>query len=75
MEDRKLYPPRYTISISGADATKSDKLALNFTGSLQDVLTDEIILELPTLASPPATTEGIIMSLYYSQIHSYNFIL
>ena len=46
MEEEKLYPPHYVISISGANVLKSDTLVLNFTGSLEP-FTTEVILELP----------------------------
>lgn len=48
MEEDRLYPPRYIVSISGTNAHKAATLILRFTGSVED-FTAEVLLE-PTLS-------------------------
>jgi hypothetical protein len=44
MEEDRLYPPRYIISISGTNAHKAATLTLTFRGSVEE-FTAEVLLE------------------------------
>ena len=50
IEKDKLYPPRYIISISSANAQRNDTLVLQFRGSL-DAFETEVMLELVSYMS------------------------
>ena len=45
MEEDRLYPPRFTISITGTSAHETAILLLKFSGSVDD-FTTEVTLEL-----------------------------
>ena len=51
MEEERLYPPRYIIKISSANAQRSDTLVLQFRGSLE-AFEAEVLLELKHSPQP-----------------------
>ena len=43
MEERKLYPPRFTVEACGTMATGNSVVQLRFKGSCEDLITDILL--------------------------------
>lgn len=60
MEMDLLYPPRYTVNVSGTSANSAAVLHLNFTGSM-DHFSTEVLLE-------PVNKLGMLSYLMFANI-------